>query len=78
MNTIYLLARKDSRDYAIVSNTGQYSWWCRSIEKAWDGFNRGTIGTEFTTIEDLINRHKKDNWRVIETFTSDTHPEYFI
>ena len=78
MNTIYLLVRKNSNDYAIVSDTGQYSWWCRSIERAWYNFNTDTLGTKFTTIEDFINQHKEDNWRVIETFTIDTHPEYFI
>ena len=77
MNTIYLLTR-NKRDYAIISNTGQYSWWCHSIKKAWYEFNADIVGVKFTTIEHTINRHKEDNWRVIETFTPDTHPEYFI
>ena len=77
MNTIYLLTR-DNGEYAIISNTGKYSWWCRSIEKAWDSYNTSIIGTEFTTIENFLNRYKEQNWHVIKTFTSDTHPEYFI
>ena len=77
MNTIYLLTRDDG-DYAIVSDTGQYSWWCNSIKEAWHEFNTDIQGTKFTTIKNFQNRYKEQNWRVIETFTLDTHPEYFI
>lgn len=77
MNTIYILTRNDG-EYAIISNTGKYSWWCDSIKEAWYEFNTSIIGTKFTTIENFINPHKYQNWHVIETFTSDTHPEYFI
>ena len=77
MNTIYLLTRNKG-DYAIISDTGQYSWWCDSIKEAWYEFNADIVGVKFTTIEHTINWHKEDNWRVIETFTLDTHPEYFI
>ena len=82
MNTIYLLTRKhleySDGIYTVISNTGQYSWWCETIEEAWDSFYKTAKKTGFSTIENFINQYPEQQWRVIETYTIDTHPEYFI